>query len=134
MDAKADLRLTDRQGATPLQLARSRGYAAMVKMLEQARAKVPAASSLRAGGRATRVNLQARLHAGQSQKVAVVVHEQAVLFQRNGGNQTVGGLAHGKATLPGASRDGARQPPTASTVTDNGHAVPSLERPKREGP
>ncbi len=32
-------RLTDREGRTPLQLARSRGYAEMVKMLEAAGAK-----------------------------------------------------------------------------------------------
>jgi uncharacterized protein len=34
--AGANLKLTDRQGATPLQLARSRGYTAMAAMLEQA--------------------------------------------------------------------------------------------------
>ena len=39
VDAKANLQLTDRQGTTPLQLARSRGYGEMVKMLEQAGAK-----------------------------------------------------------------------------------------------
>jgi ankyrin repeat protein len=39
IDAGADLRLADRQGHTPLQLARSRGYSAMVKMLEAAGAK-----------------------------------------------------------------------------------------------
>ncbi len=37
--AGANLQLADRQGNTPLQLARSRGYAAMVKMLEKAGAK-----------------------------------------------------------------------------------------------
>lgn len=36
IDAGADLRLADREGNTPLQLARSRGYAQMVKMLEAA--------------------------------------------------------------------------------------------------
>lgn len=35
--AGADLRRADRQGRTPLELARSRGYGAMVKMLESAR-------------------------------------------------------------------------------------------------
>jgi uncharacterized protein len=39
IDAGADLKLADRQGNTPLQLARSRGYSAMVKMLEAAGAK-----------------------------------------------------------------------------------------------
>ncbi len=39
IDAKANLQLTDRQGNTPLQLARSRGYAAMVKMLQDAGAR-----------------------------------------------------------------------------------------------
>jgi ankyrin repeat protein len=39
IDAGADLKLADRQGNTPLQLARSRGYAAMVRMLEAAGAK-----------------------------------------------------------------------------------------------
>ena len=34
IDAGANLRLTDRSGQTPLQLARSRGYDAMMKMLE----------------------------------------------------------------------------------------------------
>lgn len=34
--AGASLRLRDRQGQTPLQLARARGYQAMIKMLEQA--------------------------------------------------------------------------------------------------
>ena len=37
--AGANLQLADRQGATPLQLARSRGYADMVKVLEAAGAK-----------------------------------------------------------------------------------------------
>jgi uncharacterized protein len=37
--AGANLQLTDRQGNTPLQLAKSRGYAEMVKMLEGAGAK-----------------------------------------------------------------------------------------------
>lgn len=36
LDAGASIRLADRSGATPLQLARSRGYSAMVQMLEQA--------------------------------------------------------------------------------------------------
>jgi ankyrin repeat protein len=39
LDAGASLKLGDRQGQTPLQLARSRGYKEMVKMLEQAGAK-----------------------------------------------------------------------------------------------
>ena len=38
-DAKASLQLKDRQGQTPLQLAKSRGYGEMVKMLEAAGAK-----------------------------------------------------------------------------------------------
>lgn len=37
--AKANLQLADRQGQTPLALARSRGYREMVRMLEQAGAK-----------------------------------------------------------------------------------------------
>ena len=37
--ADANLQLTDRQGNTPLQLARSRGYGEMAKMLEKAGAK-----------------------------------------------------------------------------------------------
>ncbi len=36
LDAGASTQLTDRSGATPLQLARSRGYAAMVQMLQAA--------------------------------------------------------------------------------------------------
>ncbi|MDP1742175.1 MAG: ankyrin repeat domain-containing protein [Polaromonas sp.] len=36
IEAGANLQLTDRQGNTPLQLARSRGYGAMVQMLEKA--------------------------------------------------------------------------------------------------
>jgi ankyrin repeat protein len=36
LDAGANTRLADREGRTPLQLARSRGYAAMVAMLEAA--------------------------------------------------------------------------------------------------
>lgn len=36
VDAGASLQLTDRQGQTPLMLAKSRGYAAMVAMLEKA--------------------------------------------------------------------------------------------------
>ena len=36
IDAKANLRLTDRQGNTPLQLARSRGFTQMAQMLEAA--------------------------------------------------------------------------------------------------
>jgi uncharacterized protein len=39
IDAGANLQLADRQGNTPLALARSRGYAAMVRMLEKAGAK-----------------------------------------------------------------------------------------------
>ena len=39
IDARANLQLADRQGQTPLQLARSRGYADMVRMLEQAGAR-----------------------------------------------------------------------------------------------
>jgi ankyrin repeat protein len=39
IDAGASLKLADRQGNTPLQLARSRGYTEMVKMLEAAGAK-----------------------------------------------------------------------------------------------
>lgn len=39
VDAGANLQLTDRSGQTPLQLARARGYAAMVTMLERAGAK-----------------------------------------------------------------------------------------------
>ena len=36
LDAGASTKLTDRSGRTPLQLARERGYAAMVQMLEAA--------------------------------------------------------------------------------------------------
>jgi uncharacterized protein len=36
LDAGANTKLADREGRTPLQLARSRGYAAMVAMLEAA--------------------------------------------------------------------------------------------------
>jgi ankyrin repeat protein len=36
IDAGASLKLADREGRTPLQLAKSRGYAEMVKMLERA--------------------------------------------------------------------------------------------------
>ncbi|WP_439518033.1 ankyrin repeat domain-containing protein [Hydrogenophaga sp.] len=39
IDAGASLQLTDRQGQTPLQLARSRGYSVMVAMLEKAGAR-----------------------------------------------------------------------------------------------
>ena len=39
IDAKANLQLTDRQGNTPLALAKSRGYPQMVAMLEKAGAK-----------------------------------------------------------------------------------------------
>ncbi len=39
IDAGANLRLADRHGSTPLQLARSRGYTAMVSMLENAGAR-----------------------------------------------------------------------------------------------
>ncbi|MDB5849901.1 MAG: hypothetical protein JWP29_3653 [Rhodoferax sp.] len=41
--AGANLQLADRQGNTPLQLARTRGYAQMVRMLEQAGTKAQAA-------------------------------------------------------------------------------------------
>ncbi len=36
VDAGANLKLSDRSGQTPLQLARSRGYEAMVRILEAA--------------------------------------------------------------------------------------------------
>jgi uncharacterized protein len=39
IQAKANLQLADREGRTPLQLARSRGYMEMVKILEQAGAR-----------------------------------------------------------------------------------------------
>jgi uncharacterized protein len=39
IDAKANLQLADREGRTPLQLARGRGYDAMVRMLEKAGAR-----------------------------------------------------------------------------------------------
>ena len=39
IDARANLQLGDRQGQTPLVLARARGYLEMVKMLEQAGAR-----------------------------------------------------------------------------------------------
>jgi ankyrin repeat protein len=39
VDAGASLKLSDRQGNTPLQLARARGYTAMVKLLEGQRAR-----------------------------------------------------------------------------------------------
>lgn len=39
VDAGANLQLRDRQGNTPLQLARSRGYEEMVRLLQQAGAK-----------------------------------------------------------------------------------------------
>ncbi len=39
IDARADLQLADRQGRTPLQLARARGYGDMVRMLESAGAR-----------------------------------------------------------------------------------------------
>lgn len=39
IDAGANLQLTDREGRTPLQLTRSRGYREMARMLEAARAK-----------------------------------------------------------------------------------------------
>jgi uncharacterized protein len=39
VDAGADLKLTDREGRTPLQLARSRGFAALVQILQSARAR-----------------------------------------------------------------------------------------------
>lgn len=39
VEAGADLKLTDRQGNTPLQLAKARGYTAMAKLLESARTR-----------------------------------------------------------------------------------------------
>lgn len=39
VDARANLQLKDRQGATPLQLARTRGYGEMARMLESAGAR-----------------------------------------------------------------------------------------------
>lgn len=39
LDAGADTRLADREGRTPLRLARDRGYAAMVRMLEASGAR-----------------------------------------------------------------------------------------------
>jgi hypothetical protein len=39
VDARANLQLADREGRTPLQLARARGHAEMVKMLEAAGAR-----------------------------------------------------------------------------------------------
>ncbi len=39
VDAGASLKLADRQGNTPLQLAKARGYTAMVKLLEAPRAR-----------------------------------------------------------------------------------------------
>ena len=39
VQAGANLALTDRQGQTPLQLARSRGFTAMVKLLDSAGAR-----------------------------------------------------------------------------------------------
>jgi ankyrin repeat protein len=39
LDAGADTRLTDREGRTPLQLARGRGYTEMVRLLERAGAR-----------------------------------------------------------------------------------------------
>ncbi|WP_307599655.1 ankyrin repeat domain-containing protein [Variovorax boronicumulans] len=39
LDAGASVKLTDRQGNTPLQLAKARGYTAMVKRLEAPRAR-----------------------------------------------------------------------------------------------
>jgi ankyrin repeat protein len=39
IDAGADLQLADRQGNTPLALARSRGYREMVRLLEDAGAR-----------------------------------------------------------------------------------------------
>jgi hypothetical protein len=39
VDAKANLKLADREGRTPLQLAKARGYGEMVKMLEAAGAR-----------------------------------------------------------------------------------------------
>ena len=40
VEAGANLQLTDRQGLSPLQLARSRGYAQMVEMLEKGRGPI----------------------------------------------------------------------------------------------
>lgn len=40
LEAGASLKLTDREGNTPLALARARGYAEMVKMIEQAQGPV----------------------------------------------------------------------------------------------
>jgi uncharacterized protein len=39
LKAGASTQLADRSGATPLQLAKARGYAAMVKLLEQGGAR-----------------------------------------------------------------------------------------------
>jgi ankyrin repeat protein len=39
IDAGANLNLPDRQGRTPLELARMRGYTEMVRMLERAPAR-----------------------------------------------------------------------------------------------
>jgi ankyrin repeat protein len=39
VDARANLQLADREGRTPLALAKARGYSAMVKQLEQAGAR-----------------------------------------------------------------------------------------------
>jgi uncharacterized protein len=39
IDAGANLKLTDRQGQTPLQLAKVRGYKEMITMLEKAERK-----------------------------------------------------------------------------------------------
>ncbi len=51
VDAGANLQLADRQGRTPLMLARDRGYAEMVRMLEAgALTRRPAATAARGGG------------------------------------------------------------------------------------
>lgn len=52
IDAGADLRLADRQGRTPLDLARARGDTGMVRLIEAAphRGTVPGAPAPRATG------------------------------------------------------------------------------------
>jgi hypothetical protein len=50
VEAGADVRLADREGRTPLALARARGYGAMVALLEQAEARRPAAGGGQGGG------------------------------------------------------------------------------------
>ena len=46
LDAGANTQLKDRQGHTPLELARSRGFEAMVQILERAGAREIARASL----------------------------------------------------------------------------------------